>query len=227
MARWHHRLNGREFEWTPGVGDGQGGLVCCDSWGHKESDTTEWLNWTELKASLVAQTVKNLPVMQETRVLSLGQEDLQKKRMATHSSVLALRIPWAEEPSRLPSTRLQRVRHDWGTFTLIPSFGKLQTGRFKETVLWTCGLETNCSCLLNAWIIHTNVHSIPCSLIWPTGVNLLIGLHHPDSNHYCWDLQKFIQQRNFLQFRSWMYHRFLCTLKTRTDEKTIYQRYFF
>ena len=48
-AGWHHRLNGHEFEWTPGVGDGQGGLVCCDSWGHKESDTTEQLNWTELK----------------------------------------------------------------------------------------------------------------------------------------------------------------------------------
>ena len=45
MAGWHHRLNGHEFEWTSGVGDGQGGLVCCDSWGRKESDTTEWLNW--------------------------------------------------------------------------------------------------------------------------------------------------------------------------------------
>ena len=51
MARWHHWLDGRASEWTPGVGDGQGGLTCCDSWGHKESDTTEqlnWLNWTEL-----------------------------------------------------------------------------------------------------------------------------------------------------------------------------------
>ena len=48
MAGWHHRLNGHEFEWTPGVGDGQGGLACCDSWGRKESDTTQWLNWTEL-----------------------------------------------------------------------------------------------------------------------------------------------------------------------------------
>ena len=47
MAGWHHWLNGREFEWTLGVGYGQGGLVCCDSLGHKESDTTEWLNWTE------------------------------------------------------------------------------------------------------------------------------------------------------------------------------------
>ena len=46
MAGWHHWLNERESEWTPGVDDGQGGLVCCDSWGRKESDTTERLNWT-------------------------------------------------------------------------------------------------------------------------------------------------------------------------------------
>ena len=46
MVGWHHRLNGHEFGWTPGVGDGQGGLACCGSWGHKESDTTERLNWT-------------------------------------------------------------------------------------------------------------------------------------------------------------------------------------
>ena len=49
LARWHHRLNGEEFEWTPGVGDGQRGLACCNSWGHKESDTTERLNWIEDK----------------------------------------------------------------------------------------------------------------------------------------------------------------------------------
>ena len=47
MAGWHHWLDGRESEWTPGVGDGQGGLACCNSWGRKESDTTERLNWTE------------------------------------------------------------------------------------------------------------------------------------------------------------------------------------
>ena len=47
MVRWHHRLNGHGFGWTPGVSAGRGGLACCGSWGHKESDTTEWLNWTE------------------------------------------------------------------------------------------------------------------------------------------------------------------------------------
>ena len=45
MVGWHHRLNGHGFRWTPGVGYGHGGLMCCGSWGHKELDTTEWLNW--------------------------------------------------------------------------------------------------------------------------------------------------------------------------------------
>ena len=53
MAGWHHRLNGHEFEWTPGDGDGQGGLACCDSWGRKELDTTERLNWTQLLLILI------------------------------------------------------------------------------------------------------------------------------------------------------------------------------
>ena len=48
MVGWHHRFDGHEFEWTPGVGDGQGGLACCSSWDHKELDMTERLNRTEL-----------------------------------------------------------------------------------------------------------------------------------------------------------------------------------
>ena len=48
MAGWHHQLDGHEFGWTSGVDDGQGGLACCNSWSLKESDMTEWLNWTEL-----------------------------------------------------------------------------------------------------------------------------------------------------------------------------------
>ena len=76
MTGWHHRLNGHEFEWTPGVGDGQGGQVCCNSGGRKESDTTEQLNWTELNillyqlvlhwASQVTLVITCLPV-QETK----------------------------------------------------------------------------------------------------------------------------------------------------------------
>ena len=66
MAAWHHRLDGHDFEWTPGVRYGQGGLACCDSWGRKESDTTERLNWTDC---------------------------IVEEGMATHSSILAWRIP--------------------------------------------------------------------------------------------------------------------------------------
>ena len=53
MAGWHHQLDGHEFEWTPGVGDGQGGLACCGPWGCKELDTTEWLNWTECEYGFI------------------------------------------------------------------------------------------------------------------------------------------------------------------------------
>ena len=62
MAGWHHGFDGCEFEWTPGVGDGQGGLACYSSWARKESDTTEQLNWTEL--------ISHCPDW--ARVLSLG-----------------------------------------------------------------------------------------------------------------------------------------------------------
>ena len=63
-------------------------------------------------ASLVAQRLKCLPPMRETQVRSLGQEDPMEKEMITHSSTLAWRIPWTEEPGRLQSTGSQRVGHD-------------------------------------------------------------------------------------------------------------------
>ena len=69
------------------------------------------LTWTSL-ASLEAQMVKNLPAAQETRVRSLGQEDPLEKVLATHSSILAWRIPWTEEPDGLQSMGSQRVGHD-------------------------------------------------------------------------------------------------------------------
>ena len=61
--------------------------------------------------------VKNLLAVQETQVWSLGQEDPLEKEMATHSSILAWRIPWTEEPGRLQCMGSQRVRHDWATIT--------------------------------------------------------------------------------------------------------------
>ena len=79
---------------------------------HLASDIYSVLGkWT----SLVAQMVKRLPTMWETRVQSLGQEDILEKEMATHSSILAWKIPWTEKPGRLQSMGSQRVVHDWVT----------------------------------------------------------------------------------------------------------------
>ena len=72
--------------------------------------------WT----SPVVQTVKRLPTMQRTWVQSLGQEGLLEKEVATLSSILAWKIPWMEEPGRLQSTELKRVRHDWATLLFKP-----------------------------------------------------------------------------------------------------------
>ena len=107
MVGWHHGLNGHGFGWIPGVGDGQGGLACCGSWGRKESDTTERLNCIP-----VAQSVNRLSAMQEAQLRFLGWEDPLEKEMATHSSTLAWKIPWMEKPDRLQSMGSQRIRHD-------------------------------------------------------------------------------------------------------------------
>ena len=74
MAGWHHQLDGRVFEWTPGVGDGQGGLACCSSWGRKESDMTEWLNLTELK---VSSGIAKCPLFQKLRTIVLNKQILE------------------------------------------------------------------------------------------------------------------------------------------------------
>ena len=93
-------------------------------WKYKEMQNTildPWLGRQnfhikcKLRASLAAQMVKCLPAMRQTRVRSLGWEDPLEKEMATHSSTLAWKIPWTEEPGRLQSMGLQRVGHDWAT----------------------------------------------------------------------------------------------------------------
>ena len=71
-----------------------------------------WAQLITVRASLVAQSVKNLPAVQETQVQFLGWEDPLEKEMATHSSILAWKISWTEEPDGLQSRGLQRVEHD-------------------------------------------------------------------------------------------------------------------
>ena len=69
MVEWHHLLNGHEFGWTPGVGDGQGGLACCSPWRHKQSDVTEWLNWAELNWRKVFGKIFRWSVLSSNRSL--------------------------------------------------------------------------------------------------------------------------------------------------------------
>ena len=108
MVGWYHQLNGHEFEQALGDGEGQGSLACCSPWGLKDSDMTEPLNSSFPGGS----AVKNLPIMQETQVQSLGLEDPLGKEMATHSSIFAWENPWTEEPGGLESQGLQRFRQN-------------------------------------------------------------------------------------------------------------------
>ena len=79
----------------------------------RSRDKIRFGGWfTVVWASLVAKRIKHLPAMRETQVQSLGQEDPLEKELATHSSTLAWRIPWTEEPGRLQSMGSQRVGHN-------------------------------------------------------------------------------------------------------------------
>ena len=118
MAGWHHWLDGHESEWTPGAGDGQGGLACCDSWGLKESDKTEWLNWTELMVK-VAFPDGSDGKESACSVGDLGSvSGLERSPARGHSNPLqysCLENPRTEKRGVLQSMQSQRVRHDWET----------------------------------------------------------------------------------------------------------------
>ena len=104
MAGWHHWLDGRESGWTPGVGDGQGGLAWWDSWGHKESDMTEQLNWIELNPIWC--------IFYFTYWIFYSYKFSWYVFCIFHISVSFLNIPWTEGPGRLQFMGSQRVRHD-------------------------------------------------------------------------------------------------------------------
>ena len=105
--------------------------------------------------------VKNLPVIQETRVWSLGWEGPLEKKMATHSSILTWEIPWTEEPGRLQSMGSQRIRHDWATnsFTL------------PEPIILPF-------CSSSSWIYQPQ-QSTPCMLSWFLLVHIIQVIQVP------------------------------------------------
>ena len=120
MAGWHHWLDGCESEWTPGDGDGQGGLACCDSWGHSQTRLSDWieLNWTEWVYCFPGGsggTESACNVGDSGSIPGSGRSPGEGN--GNHSSILSRRIPWTEEPSRLQSMGSQRVAPDWATNT--------------------------------------------------------------------------------------------------------------
>ena len=121
MAGWHHQCNGRELGKTLGDDEGQGGLACCQGVHGFAKSWARLGHWTTttfpFRAALVAQTVRNLPAMQETQVWSLSWEDPPEKGTTIHSSILAWRIPRTDELSWLQSMGSQRVGCDWVTNT--------------------------------------------------------------------------------------------------------------
>ena len=87
MIGWYHQLDGHEFEQAPGVHDGQGSLVCCIPWGHKESDMTEQLNWTELNETNM-QRYKLQYLRRKTHQMELmAMKTLQKKRLSEFEDI--------------------------------------------------------------------------------------------------------------------------------------------
>ena len=120
MAGWHHRLDGHEFGWTPGASDGQGGLECCSSWGHKESDMTEGLIWSEAETTT---TKKDLILALVVCLLFSSYELHRSGHIKGQQCSSALYIffkmhrnnNWTGRPGVLWFTGLQRIGHDWAT----------------------------------------------------------------------------------------------------------------
>ena len=119
-----------------------------------------------LWASLVAQMVKNLPAMQETRVQSLDQEGPLEKEVAPHSSVLAWRIPWTEEPGGPQSMVLQRVGLDWATNTLALqplSNAGVKNRAWYDSPAWRGNICSRSGRILQGWE-------------WQSGFNFKLGI---------------------------------------------------
>ena len=134
MAGWHHGLDGREFEWTPGAGDGQGGLVCCNSWDHKESDMTERLNWTELNWKMYSTRLTQ-------HTVPLAKYSKQKECHCIHLLIYCL-LWWVLGFSRWLSGKESTSNAEGtGDTGLIPGSGRSPGGG--------CGNPLQYSCLEN------------------------------------------------------------------------------
>ena len=112
MAGWHHRLDGHEFEWTPGVGDGQGGLACYDSWGRRESDTTERLNWTDrqtggFRRKIILKVQDMFTIIDTWEKTLIGTWESKKPKVISAPS----KVPWYHPSYLISSFLLPRRRN--------------------------------------------------------------------------------------------------------------------
>ena len=121
--------------------------------------------------------VKRLPTMWETRVRSLGWEDPLEKEMATHSSILAWKIPWTEEPGRLQSMGLKRVRHDWAT-SLSLFILHLILSLSLYLYRWLSGKESACQCSCRRCGFDSWIGNIPWRRKWQPTPVFLPGKFH-------------------------------------------------
>ena len=121
-----------------------------------------------VRASLVAQMVKNLPATQKTWVWSLAQKNPLEKRMATHSSILAWIIPWTEEAGGLQSIRLWRVGHDWATNTFSLHYWRVKDALWPESSLG----EGKLLCI---WHTHSSGITRHPLKVWVTGTKLALS----------------------------------------------------
>ena len=138
MVGWHHWLDGHGFGWTLGVGDGQGDLACCSSWGCKESDTTERLNWTEL-LGVLSHTVTDLAQFQNafpssSPFRSRGDKGFQLVLVLRYFTIpwwfLLVKIPFIKFYSRDPSITLFNYPIEWSI-----CFRQVQTDTYSTEIL--------------------------------------------------------------------------------------------
>ena len=148
MVGWHHRLNGHESEQTLGVGEGQGSLACCSPWGRKESDTTEWLNWTDLSISVYLSTVLGFSCGSASRVC------LQCRRPRFDSWVG--RIPWKRKWQPTPVSLPEKF-HGQKSLSGYSLVGRKELDTIEHTCTYLCT-----SLYATAYTfkhIHTYVHT--------------------------------------------------------------------
>ena len=161
MAGWHHWLDGHESEWTLGVGDGQGALACCNSWGRKESDLTERLNWTELRhctQSLICGILCNWFIL----CLFFGKADLTE--VTYHIDTIEIRRlspPWGQ--------RLRLPFQYWSPLhILVPRIWNI-CNHIPNLWIWNITyLKPSCASL-ESWIFY-NLMNMAWHRIWLPGL---------------------------------------------------------